>query len=91
VPAAGKPAPPPDKPEAIDLPTVLIGLAMLVGFFYTVPVLLAINAPISGLIFGFALWEAWKINRKAQWSFAGPFRVNAKLSNEAAAEINDGG
>jgi hypothetical protein len=43
---------------------------------YSIPVQIALNAPISGLIFGFALWEAWKINKSVHLTFNGPFRVN---------------
>ena len=65
--------------------TILIGLAALLAFFYAFPILLSFKYPISGLIYGFALWEAWKINSRVQLSFNGPFRVSAKGSNEARA------
>ena len=62
----------------------------MVGIFYTVPVHIAVAAPISGLIFGFALWEAWKANRGVHLSFNGPFRVSTKASSvpEPEAEID---
>jgi hypothetical protein len=34
---------------------------------YTFPVQYAMSHPISGLIYGFALWEAWKINKGLRW------------------------
>jgi hypothetical protein len=40
-----------------------------------VPVLVAIEDPLSGLIFSFALWEAWRISKGAKLVFNGPFRV----------------
>jgi hypothetical protein len=53
-------------------------LLILIGLFYSIPVMIAFHAPISGLIFGFALWEAWKINKMIRPSFNGPFRVAAQ-------------
>ena len=44
-------------------------------FFAGLPIRLGLADPISGLIFGFALWEAWKINRRVQLTFNGPFRL----------------
>jgi hypothetical protein len=61
-------------------------LAQLVGFLYTIPVRVAIRAPISGLIFAFALWEAWKINKPFQFVFSGPFRLGASGGAQVEAE-----
>ena len=54
---------------------LLVLAVRLIGFLYSIPVQLAIAAPISGLIFGFALWQAWIMTRKVRLSFNGPFRV----------------
>ena len=51
-------------------------LIVTVIVLYTLPVQIAIHAPISGLIYGFALWEAWKITTGFRISFNGPFRVS---------------
>jgi hypothetical protein len=72
------------------------GLVMLlllsVGFLYSVPVLSSFQAPISGLIYCFALWEAWKINKKATIAINGPFRVTTTGAlGSAPEEIGDGG
>ena len=69
----------------------LVALVFLIGILYTIPVHLAIGDPISGLIFCFAIWTAWQTNKRAQWSFAGPFRVHARDSNELALGVDDGG
>src|SRR5208282_4601275 len=45
---------------------------------FTLPVQIAINRPISGLIYGFALWEAWRINKGARLVLNGPFRVDPR-------------
>ena len=63
----------------------------LIGFFYTVPVQIAVAAPISGLIFGFALWEAWKANRGVHLSFNGPFRVSTPGSSGPEPEVERDG
>lgn len=33
--------------------------------------------PITGLIYAFAVWEAWKLNKSVELTFNGPFRVGA--------------
>ncbi len=54
--------------------TMLV-LMMYVGIFYALPIIKGTQAPIGLLIVGFALWEAWKINRKTPVVFTGPHRV----------------
>ncbi len=57
---------------------VLLLAVVYLFMLYASPVFHAYLAPISGLIYCFALWEAWKINKAAKLSFAGPFRVSAQ-------------
>ncbi len=59
-------------------------MALLIRFAYSLPVLHAFHAPISGLIFGFALWEAWRINRRVRLAFNGPFRLGTLPGDEPA-------
>jgi len=54
---------------------MIMGLMTIVGAFYALPILVGTQAPIGLLIIGFALWEAWKINRKTPIVFTGPHRV----------------
>jgi hypothetical protein len=73
---------------------LLVATVFLIGFFYTVPVQLAVADPISGLIFSFAFWEAWKANKRVHLSFNGPFRMSPKGSSgpEPEREVErDGG
>ncbi len=72
--------------ERPNLGLVLLALGVLIGFTYAIPVLVAFQAPISGLIFGFALWEAWKINRRVQLAFNGPFRLGILHGDEPAIQ-----
>ncbi len=81
-----------DEPEPdMRASTILVGLAALLALFYAFPILLSFQSPISGLIYAFALWEAWKMNRRVKMSFNGPFRVSAKGSNECEPEVDDHG
>jgi hypothetical protein len=66
-------------------PARLIVLGMLV---FMNPVLMAYLAPISGLIYCFALWAAWKINRPARLVFSGPFLVSAGSPQDAARKAD---
>ncbi len=75
--------PPPD-------PSRLLGaLILLMGFFLAYPVLEATQAPISGLIYGFALWEAWKINKRLVLAFNGPYRLGPAGSTAPDPEVVD--
>ncbi|MCY1036807.1 hypothetical protein OV207_35550 [Corallococcus sp. BB11-1] len=52
------------------------------------PVLVGINSPLSGLIYCFALYEAWRRNKRAELNIAGPFRLAepSSASEDAAPE-----
>jgi hypothetical protein len=66
------------RPNPLRNPLLLaFFVVFMLGFAYTFPVQVAISSPISGLIFGFALWEAWKINKRRRIEFNGPFRLAA--------------
>jgi hypothetical protein len=73
--AAEKPAPPTGRAFFKALGQLAFLLVMLLGFLYALPILIGFQAPIGLLIVAFALWEAWKINRKVSIIFNGPFRV----------------
>jgi hypothetical protein len=85
---AAQPAiqPPQAQRERPSLGGALLVLGFLIAFAYTIPVFIAFQAPISGLIFGFALWEAWKINRRVQLAFNGPFRLGAADGDEPTSK-----
>jgi len=85
---AAQPAvqPPQVQQEWPGLSVVLLTLGVLIGFAYSLPVLVALQAPIAGLIFGFALWEAWKLNHRVQLAFNGPFRLGTLHGDEPAIQ-----
>jgi hypothetical protein len=64
-------------PVATEAPPTLgefvIGLAMLSGLLLALPFLGGFQNIMGLLIIGFALWEAWKVNRRVVLSVAGPF------------------
>jgi hypothetical protein len=77
---------PPDGPQHL-----LAMVVILMGFFLVYPVYDAFHAPISGLIYGFALWEAWKINRRFVLAFNGPFRLGKSSPDATLPEVIDDG
>ncbi len=56
------------------LPLVVF-LGFAIAFFYAIPVIEVMSAPISAVIYGFGLWEAWRINKGVKLVINGPFRV----------------
>lgn len=82
--AETKPAQAADEPPNIAILVVAPAIFLVVVFIS--PVLVAVQAPISGLIYCFALWEAWKINKKVELIFNGPFRVSAAPGGDLAPE-----
>jgi hypothetical protein len=94
VPAGGKDAAGPDvMPDLHRRPVLLalLGVVLLV-LLYANPIYHAFHFPISGLIFSFALWEAWRLNRRVKLVFNGPFRVSAADASAGAPEdVQDGG
>jgi hypothetical protein len=73
----------------LTLSSFLMALVIVIGLSYTFPVLAAFGSPISGLIFAFALWEAWKINRRLVLTFNGPFRLGTADEGQLAHEVVD--
>ena len=63
-------------PDAAGLLGALLMLGLiLAGIVLAAPVLETIQAPISGLIYAFALFQAWQMNKRAHIAFNGPFQV----------------
>jgi hypothetical protein len=80
-------------PPRLDslLLSMLVLLLTLIGIFYAIPIMEGTHSPISGLIYAFALWEAWKINKPVQLVFNGPFRLGtAGAADAGPEEVIDG-
>jgi hypothetical protein len=54
---------------------VALGIAVLLAFLYLAPFLAGLENVIGILIIGFAVWEAWRINRRVKVAIEGPFEV----------------
>jgi hypothetical protein len=53
-----------------------VGIALLLGILYAAPFLAGLENVIGILIISFALYEAWKLNRRTELNVSGPHRVS---------------
>jgi hypothetical protein len=53
-----------------------VALVLFLGFVYAMPFLAGIQNVLGILIIGFALFEAWKLNRRTELSVSGPHQVS---------------
>lgn len=88
-PAAGSPSPPAEQasvpnpgPAMVVVYLALLAL-ILFAIAFVIPFLGGVSNIIGLVIIGIALYEAWKINKRAALQIAGPFKVGA--AREAAA------
>jgi hypothetical protein len=80
------------KPPQFSLVRILVLLVLAIVLVFSLPVVAAFADPISAVIYCFALWTAWGINKAARLAFKGPFRVSKGDSNEPEPEdVDDGG
>ena len=61
--------------ERPGLGALLLGIAVLLGLAYAAPIAIGISSPIHLLIAGFAIYEAWKLNRGVALCVTGPYQV----------------
>jgi hypothetical protein len=61
------------KDSAEVPPAAILVFSVIIAFI--APVLMGLKNIIGLLIIAFALWEAWKINKKKTLEFAGPFMI----------------
>jgi hypothetical protein len=64
------------SPQPGPLP-VALGLALIIALAYAAPIMLGITSPLHLLIAGFALYEAWKLNRGVALQVTGPYQATA--------------
>ncbi|AGA30253.1 hypothetical protein Sinac_6151 [Singulisphaera acidiphila DSM 18658] len=71
---AEKELPPPERQplKAADLSNPILLLSLII-ISLSLPIVVGLSSPIGLLIVGFALWEAWKLNRHVPLVFNGPF------------------
>ncbi len=81
-----------DVPAKVGIPAALLAFAIFAGFVIVAgPVLMATTDPISGLIYCFALFQAWKMNKKAVLALNGPFQVSPPVLEDAHDPEHDDG
>jgi hypothetical protein len=73
-PPASLPASPPAANHSPGV-QILIAVGLLLAFAMAAPFLGGFENIIGIFIIGFALWEAWKINRRVPLQIEGPFRL----------------
>ena len=54
---------------------LLFGVIVLLGLAYAAPVMIGFSSPLHLLIAGFALYEAWKLNRGVTLRVTGPYQA----------------
>jgi hypothetical protein len=64
---------------------ILIAVGLLLGFAMAAPFLGGFQNIIGILIIGFALWEAWKMNRRVPLQIEGPFRLASAPARVSAS------
>jgi hypothetical protein len=77
-----------NEPVSVGQGLVALGVVALfiAALAYAVPFLMGFQNIIGLLIISFALWEAWKLNRKVEVEISGPYRLGAAIPAEAPAE-----
>jgi Flp pilus assembly protein TadB len=75
--AAADEAKPPAKAgkRPVSAAAYLIGWAVIIAIAFISPFLEGLQSILGIIIIGIALYEAWKINRRARLAINGPFRV----------------
>ena len=63
------------RPGALAL---AIGLMVLLALAYAAPIIIGVTSPLHLVIAGFALYEAWKLNRGVALRVTGPYQAAAR-------------
>lgn len=74
-------------PEEAPTPAgLIIGIVLLCAFMLAIPIISGFSQPIGLLIVAFALWEAFKLNRKVDVVITGPHNVG-RPPDQAPAHV----
>ena len=68
----------PGTPPRPGLFALALGLALIIALAYAAPIMIGITSPLHLLIAGFALYEAWKLNRGVALQVTGPYQAAAR-------------
>jgi hypothetical protein len=52
-----------------------VALVILLGMLFAMPFLIGFQSPLHLVIVGFALYEAWKLNRAPAFTISGPYQI----------------
>ncbi len=52
-----------------------VALVILLGIVLAMPFLIGFQSPLHFVIVGFALYEAWKLNRAPAFTITGPYQI----------------
>jgi hypothetical protein len=74
------------KVKRLTIGRAVISLAALVAMAALSPLLAGFQNIIGLLIIGFALFEAWRQNRRVELAITGPYRVGTKREGQPPAE-----
>ena len=61
-----------------------IGILVVVAIAYTAPIIIGVSSPLHLVIAGFALYEAWKLNKGVALRVTGPYQAVAPPSGAPA-------
>jgi hypothetical protein len=75
-----------DEDAAAHEASVVVLVIVSAIFSLAAPVLVGFDSPISLLIYGFALWEAWRRNTRAELNIAGPFQLAPAAAAQEPSE-----
>ena len=75
-------------PKRGSAAALILLIAFLIFFLFALPVLAVMSDPISGLIYSFALWEAWKLNKGATWFSTGRSGQRGRSERPTRPEVD---
>ncbi|MBI5368446.1 MAG: hypothetical protein HZA54_15525 [Planctomycetes bacterium] len=106
-PPQAAPAPPAAQPGAVGQETddtraaprgpleavlsLLLAFALLFAIAFAAPILAGFENFIGWIIIGFALYEAWRMTRRVEITFTGPYRIGSPGAPAAIGGADSGG
>lgn len=84
-PAAGTAAADSAAFASVGVGGALVGILILFAIAAASPILAGFENILGMLIIGFALWEAWRVNRRATLEVSGPYRIGGDGAGPDAA------
>ena len=60
--------------------TLALGLGVLLALAYAAPIMIGVSSPLHLVIAGFALYQAWKLNRGAALRITGPYQAGPRTA-----------